>query len=123
MTPPEVWSVAKATGDALPVALVSEVMALAVAVPPDDAPNAVADKGSVATAVPGEPTVDGEMRKTRFPLVLISAVTASVAAFRAAVECVTAIFKLLQLCVCKNANGLVFFHDSCISAFDLNGES
>jgi len=83
--PPDVCSVAKATGLALPVALVSLVIAFAVAVPLDADPNAVALKGSVATAVPGDPTEDGLMRNTRLPLVLISAVTASVAAFRAAV--------------------------------------
>lgn len=81
--PPEVWRDALATGEALPVALVSEVMALAVAVPVDEAPKAVADSGRVATAVPGEPMVP-ESRKTRLPLVLIRAVTASVAALRAA---------------------------------------
>lgn len=84
--PPDVCSVANATGEALPVALVSLVIALAVAVPLDDAPNAVALRDSVATAVPGLATVDGEMRNTSLPLVLISAVTASVAAFLAAVE-------------------------------------
>ena len=79
-----------ATGEALPVALVSAVIALAVAVPLADAPNAVALNDSVATAVPGEPTVP-DKRNTSLPDVLISAVTASVAALRAAVECVTAI--------------------------------
>ena len=66
-------------------------MALAVAVPVEDAPKAVALNESVATAVPGAATVDGEMRNTSLPDVLINAVTASVAALRAAVECVTAI--------------------------------
>ena len=88
---PDVCRVAKATAEALPVALVSELIALAVAVPTDEAPNAVALNGSVATAVPGLATLLGEIRKTRLPEVLISAVTASVAAFRAAVEWVTAI--------------------------------
>ena len=83
--PPEVSNVAVATADALPVALVSEVIALAVAVPEDDAANAVADSGSVATAVPGALTVP-DRRNFRFPEVPISAVTASVAALRAAVE-------------------------------------
>lgn len=55
--PPDVSSVALATGEALPVALVSLVIALAVAVPPDAAANGVADNVSVAAAVPGEPTV------------------------------------------------------------------
>ena len=93
--PPEVCRVANATADALPAALVSLVMALAVAVPEEDAPKAVADNGKVATTVPGDATVDGEMRNTKLPLVLISAVTASVAAFRAEVLCVTAIFCFL----------------------------
>jgi hypothetical protein len=83
--PPDVCSVANATGEALPAALVSVVMALAVAVPVLDAPNAVALKGSVATAVPGAATVEGLMRKINCPLAPISAVTASVAALRAAV--------------------------------------
>jgi hypothetical protein len=91
--PPDVSNVAKATADALPVALVSEVIALAVAVPDDDAPNAVAERLNVATAVPGDETVDGEMRNLSLPLVLISAVTASVAAFLAAVEWVTLILR------------------------------
>lgn len=89
--PPDVCSVANATGEAFPAALVSLVMALAVAVPVLDAAKAVALNGSVATAVPGAATVDGLMRKTKLPLTPISAVTASVAALRAAVECVTAI--------------------------------
>lgn len=92
---PEVCMVAKATGLALPVALVSAVIALAVAVPAEAAPNAVAEKVSVATAVPGEATELGEIRKTRFPDVPIRLVTASVAAFFAAVECVTAIYEFL----------------------------
>lgn len=82
---------ANATGDAFPVAFVSLVIALAVAVPLDAAPNAVALRGKVATAVPGDATVDGEMRNTKFPLTPIKLVTASVAALRAAVEWVTAI--------------------------------
>lgn len=83
--PPLVCSVAVATGEAFPVAFVSLVMALAVAVPELDAPNAVADRLSVATVVPGEPTVP-DVRKASLPLAPIRAVTASVAAFRAAVE-------------------------------------
>ena len=89
--PPDVCRVAVAIGEALPAAFVSDVMAFAVAVPVEDAPKAVADSGSVATTVPGADTVPVK-RNARFPLVLISAVTASVAALRAAVECVTAIF-------------------------------
>ena len=88
--PPEVCNVAVATADALPVALVSEVIALAVAVPEDEAPKAVAESGSVATAVPSAPIVPLVLN-TRFPDAPIRAVTASVAAFRAAVECVVAI--------------------------------
>lgn len=88
--PPDVCRVAVATAEALPAALVSEVIALAVAVPDELAPKAVADNGNVATAVPGEPTVPVNLR-TKLPEVPISAVTASVAAFRAAVECVAAI--------------------------------
>lgn len=82
--PPDVSKVAVATGEAFPVALVSLVMVLAVAVPPDDAAKAVADNGRVATAVPGAETVPLS-RNLRFPLVLMSAVTASVAALRAVV--------------------------------------
>lgn len=78
------------TGVALPVALVSEVMVLAVAIPPDAAPKAVDDRGNVATAVPGDPTEPAN-RNTKSPLVLISAVTALVAAFWAATEWVTVI--------------------------------
>jgi len=55
--PAEVSNVALATADALPVALVSLVIALAVATPEEEAPNPVADRVNVATAVPGEPTV------------------------------------------------------------------
>lgn len=69
-------------------------MALAVAVPAEDAAKAVELNVNVATAVPGEPMVP-EVRNTSLPLAPISAVTASVAAFRAAVEWVTAILKLL----------------------------
>lgn len=82
---------ANATAEALPVAFVSAEIAFAVAVPLEDAPKAVALNGSVATAVPGLATELGEILNTRLPDVLISAVTASVAAFLAAVECVTAI--------------------------------
>jgi hypothetical protein len=102
--PPDVCSVANATGEALPAALASVVMALAVAVPVLAAPNAVALKGSVATTAPGAVTVDGLMRKTKLPLTPISAVTASVAALRAAVECVTAILKFLQLIFVQKPN-------------------
>lgn len=87
--PPDVSSVAVATAEALPAALVSEVMALAVAVPDDASPNASADNGNVATAVPGAPTFPVSLN-LRFPDAPINAVTASVAAFRAAVLCVTA---------------------------------
>jgi hypothetical protein len=121
--PPEVWSVAKATGLALPAALVSLVIALAVAVPLDAAPNAVALRGSVATAVPGAATVDGLIRKTRLPLVLISAVTASVAALRAAVEWVTAILKLLQLVFIEKTDKFVLLDLAGVFAFDFNGEA
>jgi hypothetical protein len=114
--PPLVCSVANATGDALPVALVSEVMLLAVAVPLDDAPNAVALKGSVATAVPGEATDEGLMRNTKLPLVPISAVTASVAAFRAAVLWVTAIGQFLR---CDSADQFDFFDLAGVFASDL----
>jgi hypothetical protein len=106
--PPEVCNVANATGLALPVAFVSLVMALAVAVPVLAAANAVALSGSVATAVPGAATVDGLMRKTRLPLAPISAVTASVAAFRAAVEWVTAILQFLQFFFVKVADQFDF---------------
>jgi hypothetical protein len=64
---------------------VSAEIALAVAVPDEEAPNAVAEKVRVATAVPGLAIELGEIRKTRLPDVPISAVTASVAAFFAAV--------------------------------------
>jgi hypothetical protein len=90
----DVCSVAVATGLALPVALVSAVIALAVAVPVLEAAKAVVLSDSRATTVPGALTVP-ESRKANFPEVLISAVTASVAALRAAVEWVTAILKLL----------------------------
>jgi hypothetical protein len=123
MVPPEVCSVANATGEALPVALVSLVIALAVAVPLDDAPNAVADSGKVATAVPGDATEDGEMRNTRLPLVLISAVTALVAAFRAAVLWVTAILKLLQFIFIEVANQFVLLDFSSVGAFYLDGKT
>lgn len=82
--PADVSSVAVATGEALPVALVSLVMALAVATPDEASPNASALKASVATAVPGAPTVPVSLN-FRLPLAPISAVTASVAAFLAAV--------------------------------------
>jgi hypothetical protein len=56
--------------------------------PLDDAPKAVALKVNVATAVPGTVTEEGDVRNTNFPapLAFSNAVTASVAAFRAAVE-------------------------------------
>jgi hypothetical protein len=120
IVPPLVCSVANATGEALPVALVSEVMALAVAVPLDDAPNAVALRGSVATAVPGEATDDGLIRNTRFPLVPISAVTASVAASRAAVEWVTAIGQFLGN---KFADQFDFFDFAGVFASDLHSKA
>ena len=82
---------ANATAEALPAALVSDVIAFAVAVPLDDAPNAVALRGNVAAAALGLATVLPVIRNTRLPDAPISVVTASVAAFRAAVECVTAI--------------------------------
>lgn len=87
--PAFVSSVAVATGDALPVALVSLEIALAVAVPELEAPKAVADKLSDATIAPGAPTVPVSRNRKR-PEAPISAVTASVAALRAAVLCVTA---------------------------------
>jgi hypothetical protein len=79
-----------ATGDALPVAFVSLVMALAVAVPPDDAANAGVLNVKAAAAVPGDPTVP-DKRNLSLPDAPINAVTASVAASRAAVAWVTAI--------------------------------
>jgi hypothetical protein len=122
IVPPLVCKVAKATGEALPVALVSAVIALAVAVPLDAAPNAVEDSDRVATAVPGDDTVEGEMRNTSLPLVLISAVTASVAAFLAAVLCVTAILKLLQLFFVQKADQFDFLDFSSFFASDLKFE-
>ena len=86
---------ANATAEALPVAFVSDVIAFAVAVPLDDAANAVVLSGNVATAVPGTATVLGEMRNTRLPDAPIKSTTAWVAAFRAATECVTAILNFL----------------------------
>ena len=82
--PPDVSSEAVATGEALPVALVSLVIEFAVAVPLLDAANAVALNDKVATAVPGEPTVPVS-RNFSLPDAPISAVTASVAALRTAV--------------------------------------
>jgi hypothetical protein len=110
--------VAVATAEAFPVALVSEVIALAVAVPDEDAPNAVADRGRVATAVPGAPTVPVS-RNLRFPLAPIRAVTASVAALRAAVECVTAIFVSLHYCTDK----FVFFYLTSVFTSYFNSKS
>jgi hypothetical protein len=81
------------------VAFVSLEIAAAVAVPPEDAPNGVALNPSVATAVPGDATELGEILNTRLPDAPSSEVTASVAAFFAAVECVTAICRLHYLFV------------------------
>lgn len=89
--PPLVSSVAVATALALPVALVSLLIAPAVAVPPLLAPKAVAAKLSVATAAPGAPTEPANLNLS-MPLAPSSAVTALVAALRAAVLCVTAMF-------------------------------
>lgn len=109
--PPLVSSVAVATGDALPVALVSLVIALAVAVPLELAPNAVADNGNVAAAVPGDDTVPLS-RNFRFPLAPINAVTASVAASLAAVECVVAIVYSSDyfVCFCESCCGAGYFY-------------
>jgi hypothetical protein len=107
--PTDVCSVANATGEALPAALVSLVIALAVAVPVLDAAKAVTLNGSVATAAPGAATLDGLMRKTKLPLTPISAVTASVAALRAAVLCVTAILDFLQLIFIQKPNQFIVF--------------
>jgi hypothetical protein len=94
--PPDVWIVAVATGEALPAAFVSLVIAFAVAVPPLDAAKPVDDITRVAAAAPGEPTVP-EVRNTRRGEVPSKPVTALVAASRAAVVCVTAIlFFLVQ---------------------------
>jgi len=109
--PPDVCSVAVDTAVALPVAFVSAVIAFAVAVPLDDAPNAVALSDRVATAVPGALTVP-DVRNTNLPLVPIRAVTASVAALRAAVECVTAI--LFFLLVNYMTNHLYDFNLACV---------
>jgi hypothetical protein len=98
--PPDVCRVAAATAVAFPVAFVSEVMAFAEAVPPEEAAKPVADKLRVATAVPGAPT-EPARRKTNFPLAPISARTASVAALRAAVEWVVAIFYSIWLYVSR----------------------
>jgi hypothetical protein len=87
---PDVSNVAVATADALPVALVSLAIALAVAVPPDDAPKGVALIISVAAAVPGEPTVPVRRNLSR-GLAPSAVVCASATVLRNAVECVTAI--------------------------------
>ena len=50
-----------------PTALVSEVIALAVAVPVTAGANAVAEKGRVAMAVPGAATVPPVGLKTSLP--------------------------------------------------------
>lgn len=119
--PPEVCNVAVATGDALPVALVSDVIVFAVAVPVEEAPKAVDDNGSVATAVPGEVTVPVS-RNTKLPLVLIRAVTASVAALRAAVECVTAIIVfLLGFFLYRSADESKSLCFTCLFARYMNG--
>jgi hypothetical protein len=89
--PAAVCKVAVATGLALPTALVSLVMALAVAAPLEDGANAVALKLKVAAIVPGADTVP-VVRKHSLPLAPIKAQTASVAALRAANEWVTAIW-------------------------------
>lgn len=57
-TSPEVCSVAWLTGEALPVAFVSDAIAPAVAVPVEDAPNAGVAITSVAAIAPAD-----EMRK------------------------------------------------------------
>jgi hypothetical protein len=115
--PPEVSSVAVATGEALPVAFVSLVIALAVAVPPLDAANAVALKPRFATDVPGALTVPVK-RKRRRPDAPMSAVTASVAALRAAVLCVTAIFQLLQFGLVNEADEFNRFNLAGFLALD-----
>jgi hypothetical protein len=92
--PADVSSVAVATGDALPAALVSDAIAFAVAVPDAAAPKAVAERFNVATIVPGAPTEPANLNLS-FPDAPINAVTASQAALRAAALCVTAIVMLL----------------------------
>jgi len=92
--PPDVCNDALATGEALPVAFVSDVIAFAVATPLDDAPNAVVLSGNVATAVPGDPMVPDSLN-TRLPDAPMRAVTASVAAFCADVLWVTDIVVFL----------------------------
>ena len=82
--PALVSSVAAATGEALPVAAVSLVMALAVIVPPDAAPNGVALIVSVATAVPGAETVP-DRRNTSFGDVPSAVATAPASVLRSAV--------------------------------------
>ena len=56
---------AKATGEAFPVAFVSDAIGFAVAVPLDDAPKAVELNDKVATAALGLATVLPVMRNTR----------------------------------------------------------
>lgn len=85
--PADVVNAAKATVP--PVALVSLVMALAVAVPVALAPNAVALNAKLATTVLNAPTVEPVIKNFKRPDAPINPVTASVAAFRAAVLCVT----------------------------------
>jgi hypothetical protein len=119
IVPPDVCSVAVAIGEALPVALVSAVIALAVAVPVDDAPKAVAESDNVATAVPAADTVP-DKRNTSLPDAPISAVTASVAALRAAVECVTAMFVFLLFDYVTYH--LYYFNFSSIFTFNLDGK-
>lgn len=111
--PPDVCNVAVDTAVAFPVALVSLVIAFAVAVPDDAAGNAVADSESVATAVPGADTVPAVL-KTSFPDAPINAVTASVAAFLAAVECVTAMFYVSNF-----SNHFDGFSFACFRPFNL----
>ena len=82
--PAPVSMVAVATGEALPVALVSLVIEFAVIVPLDDAPNAGLPNDSVATAVPGAPAVPVR-RNTNFAVVLSVESTRSATVSRNAV--------------------------------------
>jgi hypothetical protein len=81
--PPPVSIVAVATGEALPVAFVSLVMALAVIVPLEATPKAGLLKDSVATAVPGDAAVPVS-RKTSFAVVLSVESTRSATVLRKA---------------------------------------
>jgi hypothetical protein len=95
IVPPEVSSENVDTAVAFPVAFVSLVIALAVAIPVEAAaPKAVEERGQVEAAAAGEPNVPPTLN-LRLPLVLIKAVTALVAACRAAAECVRLILFLL----------------------------